>query len=219
MPPGAERIASLAASGLSPSAISSIVGLSPARISQIQKTEEYQELEKAKRIEIEGKDQEELSLSAKYLEAEHILVKQVIDMAPVSELRDVVGALRVVAERQERAKSRMNPVYSQQPVFNTVVQLQLPQHAIPELKFAQNKEVVSIENRNLSPLSSQGVLSLFKGMDSSEEQREELPNLSQREDSSEEAGDSHKRNILSTAEMTLQKFFPSRLSPISSTGV
>lgn len=159
-----DRIATLSASGLTPAAISTIVGVSPARISQIQATPEYEELLTAKQAELAEKDQEELSLSAKYLEAEHLLVKQVIEMAPISELRDVVGALRVVAERQEKAKARMNPVFHAQPVFNNIVQLQLPQHATPELAYGQNKEVLAIENRALTPLSSTGVLGLFKSM-------------------------------------------------------
>lgn len=159
-----DRIATLSASGLTPAAISTIVGVSPARISQIQATSEYEELLVAKQAELAEKDQEELSLSAKYLEAEHLLVKQVIEMAPISELRDVVGALRVVAERQEKAKARMNPVFHAQPVFNNIVQLQLPQHATPELAYGQNREVLAIENRTLTPLSSTGVLGLFKSM-------------------------------------------------------
>lgn len=159
-----DRIATLAASGLTPAAISTIVGLTPARISQIQATQEYEELLHAKTVELAEKDQEELSLSAKYLEAEHLLVKQVIEMAPISELRDVVGALRVVAERQEKAKARMNPILHTQPVFNNIVQLQLPTHAIPELVYGQNKEVLAIESRALTPLSSTGVLGLFKSM-------------------------------------------------------
>lgn len=159
-----DRIATLSASGLTPAAISTIVGVSPARISQIQATPEYEELLTAKQAELAEKDQEELSLSAKYLEAEHLLVKQVIEMAPISELRDVVGALRVVAERQEKAKARMNPVFHAQPVFNNIVQLQLPQHATPELAYGQNREVLAIENRALTPLSSSGVLGLFKSM-------------------------------------------------------
>jgi len=159
-----DRIAILSASGLTPAAISTIVGVCPARISQIQATDEYKEILQAKTAELAEKDQEELSLSAKYLEAEHLLVKQVIEMAPISELRDVVGALRVVAERQEKAKARMNPVFHSQPVFNNIVQLQLPQHATPELAYGQNREVLAIENRALTPLSSSGVLGLFKSM-------------------------------------------------------
>ncbi len=162
-----ERIATLLASGLPASSVATIVGLSPARIAQLQKEPEFALLLEAKRIEVKDKDQEELSISAKYLEAEHVLIKQVIEMAPVSELRDVVGALRVVAERQEKAKSRVNPIVQSSPVYNTLVQLQLPAHAIPRpaIEFTAAKEVIAIEDRNLAPLSSKGVVSLFQSLD------------------------------------------------------
>jgi hypothetical protein len=97
-------------------------------------------------------------------------------MAPISELRDVTAALRVVGERQEKAKNRMNPIVSQQAVYNTVVQLSLPAHATPELSFGGAKEVIAIENRNLAPLSSSGVLSLFKGLDTPKQLTEEGTN-------------------------------------------
>lgn len=170
-----ERIATLLASGLPHTSVATIVGISPARVSQLLKEPEFELLLAAKQAETKEKDAEELSLSAKYLEAEHILLKQVVEMAPVSELRDVTAALRVVAERQEKAKSRMNPIVASQPVYNTIVQLSLPAHATPELAYAQNREVIAIENRNLAPLSSSGVLSLFKDLDKSEE----LPSSSQ----------------------------------------
>ena len=165
-----ERIATLLASGLPASSVATIVGLSPARIAQLQKEPEFALVLEAKRIEVKDKDQEELSISAKYLEAEHVLIKQVIEMAPVSELRDVVGALRVVAERQEKAKSRVNPIVQSSPVYNTLVQLQLPAHAVPRptVNFTSTKEVIAIENRNLAPLSSKGVVSLFKDLDTAQ---------------------------------------------------
>lgn len=164
------RIAALLASGLPHTSVATIVGISPARISQLLQTDDFKLILAEKQAESSKKDQEEVSLSAKYLEAEHILLKQVVEMAPVSELRDVTAALRVVAERQEKAKSRMNPIVSQQAVYNTIVQLSLPAHATPELSYAHNREVIAIENRNLAPLSSSGVLNLFKGLDSDSKQ-------------------------------------------------
>lgn len=169
-----ERIATLLAADIPPSGVATIVGLSPGRISQIMKEEGFELAIEAKRAESKDKDVEEVSLSGKYLAAEHALLKQVIDMAPTAELRDATAALRVVAERQERAKTRMNPIVQSAPVYNTVVQLQLPAHAVPELSFSAKKEVIAIENRNLAPLSSSGVLGLFKSM--GQDQTEALPN-------------------------------------------
>lgn len=159
-----ERIASLLATGIPHTSVATIVGISPGRVSQLLKEESFQTLLAEKQTEVAEKDTEETNLSAKYLEAEHILLKQVIEMAPVSELRDVTAALRVVAERQEKAKTRTTPILQQSPVYNTIVQLGLPAHAVPELSFGQNREVTAIENRNLAPLGSAGVLGLFNAM-------------------------------------------------------
>lgn len=161
-----ERIASLLATGIPHTSVATIVGISPGRVSQLLKEESFQTLLAEKQTEAAEKDTEETNLSAKYLEAEHILLKQVIEMAPVSELRDVTAALRVVAERQEKAKTRTTPILQQSPVYNTIVQLGLPAHAVPELSFGQNREVTAIENRNLAPLGSAGVLGLFQKMSS-----------------------------------------------------
>jgi hypothetical protein len=156
-----DRIATLLASGLLASQVATIVGVSPARITQLQKEEGFAEILAGKQAEVAAKDIEEISLSAKYTAVEHLLIEQMVQMAPVSELRDVTAALRVVAERQEKAKSRMNPILQQSPVLNNIVQLILPSHAIPELALNAEREVIAIGNRNLAPLSSSGVLSLF----------------------------------------------------------
>ena len=161
-----ERIASLLATGIPHTTVATIVGISPGRVSQLLQQEDFKTLLAEKQAETAEKDTEETNLSAKYLEAEHILLKQVIEMAPVSELRDVTAALRVVAERQEKAKTRTTPILQQSPVYNTIVQLGLPAHAVPELSFGQNREVTAIENRNLAPLGSAGVLGLFQKMSS-----------------------------------------------------
>lgn len=156
-----ERIATLLASGLTAAQVATIVGVSPARISQIQKEPDFAEIFTAKQIEVQKKDIEEVSLTAKYTSAEHLLIDQMMQMAPVSELRDVTAALRVVAERQEKAKTRMNPVIQASPTINNIIQLTLPAHAIPEIAFNAEKEVIAIGHRDLAPLSSAGVLGLF----------------------------------------------------------
>ena len=81
-----ERITTLLASGLKPSNVASIVGCSPARISQLSADPHFQNLLAAKVAEAEESDVEEKTITAKYIAAEHILLNQIIDMAPVSEL-------------------------------------------------------------------------------------------------------------------------------------
>ena len=136
-----DRITTLLASGLKPSNVASIVGCSPARISQLAQEEHFQNLLAAKIAELEADDVEEKTLSAKYLSAEHTLLNQIIEMAPVSELRDVTAALRVVAERQEKAKTRLNPVQGT-TIINQTVQIAVPSHTLPEISLTKDLEVI-----------------------------------------------------------------------------
>lgn len=168
-----DRIAALLASGIPATGVATIVGLSPARITQIQSEESFQELLKAKQVELQDQDKEEISLSGKYLNAEHALLTHITNLVAISDIGQATAALRVIAERQEKAKMRKNPIHQGVPVINNVVQLLLPQHAVPEIAYSSSKEVIAVENRNLAPLSSQGVLSLFKSMDTT--QREPVP--------------------------------------------
>ena len=163
-----ERITTLLASGLKPSNVASIVGCSPARISQLSQDQHFQNLLAAKVAEAEESDVEEKTITAKYIAAEHILLNQIIDMAPVSELRDVTAALRVVAERQEKAKTRLNPVQGT-TIINQTVQIAVPSHTLPEISLTKELEVISVNTLNLAPLTSEGVTNLFKNLKADKE--------------------------------------------------
>ncbi len=163
-----DRITTLLASGLKPSNVASIVGCSPARISQLSSDQHFQDLLSAKIAEAEESDVEEKTITAKYIAAEHILLNQIIDMAPVSELRDVTAALRVVAERQEKAKTRLNPVQGT-TIINQTVQIAVPSHTLPEISLTKDLEVVSVNTLNLAPLTSEGVTNLFKNLKADKE--------------------------------------------------
>lgn len=158
-----DRITTLLASGLKPSNVASIVGCSPARISQLAQDEKFQNLLQAKIAETEVDDVEEKTITAKYIATEHVLLNQVMEMAPISELRDVTAALRVVAERQEKAKARLNPVQGT-TIINQTVQIAVPSHTLPEIALTKDMEVISVNTLNLAPLTSEGVTNLFKSM-------------------------------------------------------
>ena len=158
-----DRITSLLASGLKPAQVATIIGVTPARISQLLSQEGFQLSLQAKLAVQEKEDVEEQAISAKYNAAEHALVNQVIEMAPTAELRDVTAALRVVAERQEKMKTRTSvqaPILHQQL---TVVSVNLPAHAlrIPEVHLNPAKEVVAIGEQQLAPMTSTAVTGLF----------------------------------------------------------
>jgi hypothetical protein len=159
-----ERLAALLSSGIKPANAASIMGVSPGRISQLLKDSvELQNLISEKEAEIAKQDVEEITLTAKYHTVEHMLLNQILDMAPTSELRDVTSALRIVAERQEKMKQRLNPVVQGNLTINhSVVQIALPTHALPQISYNEQNEVVAINDKTLAPLSSQGVTSLFE---------------------------------------------------------
>jgi transcriptional regulator with XRE-family HTH domain len=157
-----ERISTLLASGLKAAQVATVVGISPSRISQLLQEEDFKLLLDSKLAEQDIRDVEEVAITAKYHAAEHLLLEQITQLAPVSELRDVVGALKVVADRQDKAKTRMNPIpVAGTTIHQNIVQLTLPLQALPEIHISGNREVVGIGDNNLAPLSSQGVTSLF----------------------------------------------------------
>ncbi len=159
-----ERIATLLSSGLKPSAVASIVGCSPARISQLLKdSPDLQSLIAEKEAELLTKDIEDETLAAKYHAAENALIQQILDMAPSAELKDVTNALKVVSERQEKRKARINPVTQGSLTINqTVVSLSLPKQALPALTLNAENEIISINERTLAPLASSNVEKLFQ---------------------------------------------------------
>jgi len=158
-----DRIASLAASGLKAAQISTIVGLSPGRLSQLTSTEEYKLKLADKTASLDEKDIEEEAITAKYTAAEHALIDQVMQMAPVSELRDVTAALRVVSERQDRLKQRVNPITSPNTQQVMVVSVSLPAYALPTPVVTLNsqREVLAIDQLELAPMTSKSVQNLF----------------------------------------------------------
>lgn len=161
-----DRIATLLASGLGTSQVATIVGCSPARISQLQKDEQFQLLLQSKIAETKKTDVEEEALSNKYMAAEHLLLNQVMELAPMADMREVVGALRTVAERQERMKARtaiQAPVIQQQQM---VVSISIPAHALkkPEVSINQLGEITAIEGRSLAPMQPSAVIGMFSKM-------------------------------------------------------
>lgn len=161
-----DRIATFLSNGLKPSQVATMVGCSPARITQIMGEEKFKLLLAEKQAAQTEADVEEASISAKYLAAEHALVNQVLELAPASELRDVTAALRVISERQEKMKSRMSPVSQGGNNTQVFVSVSLPAHAIPApaIEMTNAREVTSIGTQTLAPLSSSAVTNLFSSM-------------------------------------------------------
>ena len=158
------RVAALLSQGLSVTQVSTIVGCTPARISQLKQEESFKLLLADKTSEVEKEGDEDKLLSTKYTALEHQLIAQMSDIAISAEMRDVTAALRVVAERQDRMRQRATPAaqHSQQ----VVVAITLPSHAIPGriIEMTKEREVISIGEQTIAPLTSTAVTELFTQM-------------------------------------------------------
>lgn len=163
------RVAALIASGLSNSSVASIVGVTPARISQLMTEEDFKLLLAQQQLEADKKDVEEVALSAKYLTAEHALIDQIMTMAGTSEMNEAVSALKVISQRQLEIRKQAKAPVQSGTVTNHFVTLHLPNHIvnqpiIPTIQVTAQQEVIAVGDRNLAPLSSHSVTKLFQSM-------------------------------------------------------
>lgn len=158
-----ERVSSLLASGLKPTQVATIIGCTPARISQLLQEEDFKLLLSSKIAVYDAEATEETSLSAKYHAAEHALIAQVMDLAPASELKDITAALRVIGERQEKMKTRTLLAGMPQQLQQVIVAISLPAHALaaPTVQRTAQNEIISIGDNTIAPLSSTAVTNLF----------------------------------------------------------
>jgi len=176
--PKHQKIASLLAQGFKPVQVASIIGCTPALISQLIKDPEFKEAyEHHVHTILESVDiEEEERLNNKYLAAEHRLLDSISDNVPMMEDGDKIKALSVIAARQEKKAERILRLrVPQQPQQVTIVQLALPAHAVPEYQVNSQNEILAIGHKALAPMSSNGVQNLFRQMEAQRKQASALP--------------------------------------------
>lgn len=162
-----ERIIGFLAQGLKPVQIATIVGCTPSYISQLlgdEGPEGFKEAvkEKVQEFTANGTVEEDM-VSAKYLSMEHKLIKTIEDRLCEAEFPHLVNALKVIGDRQEKRAMRKAGLLNPQPAAQqTIVQIMVPAHALPELQLNSKLEVVAIDNRIMAPMSSQAVKNLFQ---------------------------------------------------------
>lgn len=161
-----DRIAKLLATGMNATSVASVVGCSPAYISQLKTDTSFLDSVAAYAAEVGKKDMEEVALSSKYLEAEHALLNRVAELTPMSEMRDTIAALRVVAERQVAMKKTVNPNLGTMVTNNAILVLPIQMIAAqrPTVTITDRQEVIAVGEQNLAPLSSTAVTNLFAAM-------------------------------------------------------
>jgi hypothetical protein len=163
-----DRILTYVAQGLKPVQVASIVGCTPAYINQLGKDPLFMEELKVEREKFQGNTDEDVVITNKYMALEHSILNAMENAMALAELPALTRALEVVATRQEKRAQRLTP---SAPINNTViVNLTLPSHAIPEYQVNSQKEVVSIGNRTVAPMSSVGVATLFQQMQAAKQQ-------------------------------------------------
>lgn len=163
------RILDMLAQGINPVQVLTIVGCTKDYLLGLIKDPEFAADLEAKQKEYYQEADEELVVSNRYLALEHKLLKHIEDNIPNAEMRDVLRALDVVANRQEKAKHRMaSPAERGNTVIYQQVNLTLPKHAIPEYTLNSDKEVVAIGGVGMAPMTGAGVKELFNAMASGE---------------------------------------------------
>jgi hypothetical protein len=164
------RVAALLANGLNQLEVATIIGVSPAAICQVIKNDEPFKLLLADyQTKAEKEDSEDIAIDARYVSAEHALVKSVIAQADGAELRDAVAALRVISERnlQIRRGLSKTTVHGEAATGQVNVVINLPAHTIstlqqPEVHINGEQEVVAIGTDSIAPMPSKSVSELFK---------------------------------------------------------
>lgn len=163
-----ERILNYLSSGIKPAQVATIVGCSPAYISQLVKDSGFQE-ELAALIADKPALAEEIDLDNKYVSLEHQILRSIEEALPGAELPALGRILDAVTKRQDMRAGRKNPIIASTqygPIGVQIVQLQLPEHVLrqPVIELSSNKEIISIDSRNLAPMASDAVKNLFSGI-------------------------------------------------------
>lgn len=165
-----EKAAVLLGQGLTPSVVASVVGCSPAYISQLMATEDFKLLVLSHRTESAKLPDDEL-ITTKYVGMEHKLLQAMEQALPSAELPAITAALKVVAERQEKRASRLAaPAIAEAGKTQVVVQIAMPQTAMPHILLNERKEVIAIDNKPMAPMASSAVQGMFAAKRAEREQ-------------------------------------------------
>lgn len=156
-----DRIISYLAAGLKPANISSIVGCSPAYISQLLSDPDFKAQVEAKMLD--GSVEPDETLDKKYESLEHGIINNMQAALAGAELPHLTRALEAVNKGQDMRAKRKNPALRDPTQLVQVVQINIPQHAIaaPVMNLNSNSEVVAIDNKPLAPMSAEGIKALF----------------------------------------------------------
>lgn len=161
-----DKILNYLANGLAASQVATLVGCSPAYISQLLKEDDFRAQLKAAIADNPATVDEKLD--DKYSAVEHALVAAVHESIPGAELPAISRALETVARIRHDRYIRKNPTMLPSTNINMqYVQLTMPSHVVkshPVISLNEKSEIVAIDAQPMAPLSSDGVKNLFEAI-------------------------------------------------------
>ena len=152
-----DRIKHYLANGLKASEVASVLGCSPAYISQLLK----KEVEAAM---LDNQAPASDRLDVKYESLEHAIIAQMQSAVIGAELPHLSKALEAITKAQDIRHKQKNPALVNGPqLVQQVVNITLPAHAlqVPALTLNEKSEVIAIDSRPMASMSSDGVKNLF----------------------------------------------------------
>lgn len=175
-----ERIKTLLINGLKATEVASVVGCTPAYVSQLWHDADFKAEVEAGLMLANAEKTEEDHIDTRYQSLEHKLITAISDDLPNADFKDKLRALEVVGRRQnEKVKAKTPAVAA--PTGNTnilIANIALPAHALeqraPVVEVNAQNEIVAIDHRALAPMSAAGVKSIFAQMRGDKQAIEQL---------------------------------------------
>lgn len=165
--------------GVKPAQVCTIVGCTPAYVSQLLKDEDFvAKLNEA--VQNLPEDAGEKRLDAKYESVEHDILGAMQSAIASAELPALSQALKVIGDRQNVRRVQKNPALSQPSTQINVVSLIVPVRQNippPVIEMNEKKEVIAVGNVAMAPLSSDGVKALFNKLRGQNEQVRSIPSI------------------------------------------
>lgn len=159
-----DQIIHYLASGVKPAQVATIVGCTPGYISQLLGDTEFKEKLSAA-IADQPANAVEAKLDAKFESLEHSIVARMQDSLVDAELPALTKALHTVALVQDmKAKRKLPALAPTGGMTINYVTVALPAQfavASPVIEMNTQKEILSIDNQPLAPMSTEGVRGLF----------------------------------------------------------
>lgn len=167
--PKQESLVAYIAQGLKPGQVATLLGVTPAYISQCLKDEKITQAIEDAKIKASGSDQEtEERIINKLKATEERIIDAISDAIPYAEGPVLAKLLDTIAARLDRRKGLLAPGAALSLTQNNIVTLTLPAHAIPAPAVAYHtneaNQITSIGNQLMAHLSSEGVRNLFSQM-------------------------------------------------------